>query len=364
MSQRVARWWPRASSVLAELGVVEELAVEGDPDGAVLVGDRLPAAGEVDDREPPGPQGEPGLAVDGARRRARGGRWRRSWRRSRSGGELARTGQVQGSGNPAHRGRFSSLSADPPGRHVPARPIRSQSLSIAKATRSRIRRPTRGECGQGGRDLGPAAARPPVDQAAGDDEDQRAEPHQEAARAERDIERHDWRPFGGCTVTWESTICSSAPAWTGGAWRPSQTLLPPAKRSAIGRPRPGMIVSGRAALVGEDHRDAEVTRDPAGDRPREGADLAEQPVLAAGLAVGEVRPGGRHDRQVDPASITVPDSAIDHVGADREADPPPGGRDHQGVAARPGTGTAPRRRGSASGRRAPRRRAGRRPTEL
>ena len=129
---------------LAELGVVEELAVEGDPDGAVLVGDRLPAAGEVDDGEPSGAEGEAGLAVvvlvvgpavgDGGGHGA-----------EPRGGELARTGQVQGSSNPAHRRRFSSLSADTSGRHFPARPLRSQSLILAKATRTRIRRPTRGE---------------------------------------------------------------------------------------------------------------------------------------------------------------------------------------------------------------------------
>jgi hypothetical protein len=111
VSQRVARWWPRARSVLAELGVVEELAVEGDPDGAVLVGDRLAAAGEVDDGEAAGAQGEAGLAVvvlvvgpavgDGGGHGA-----------EPRGGELARTGQVQGSSNPAHRRRFSSLPRD------------------------------------------------------------------------------------------------------------------------------------------------------------------------------------------------------------------------------------------------------------
>ena len=37
-------------------GVVVDLAVEDRPDRAVLVGERLMAAGQVDDRQPPEPQ--------------------------------------------------------------------------------------------------------------------------------------------------------------------------------------------------------------------------------------------------------------------------------------------------------------------
>ena len=44
----------------AQLGVVVDLAVLDDDDAAVLVGDRLVAALEVDDRQPP--RGQPGLA--------------------------------------------------------------------------------------------------------------------------------------------------------------------------------------------------------------------------------------------------------------------------------------------------------------
>src|SRR5207248_9017476 len=46
--ERVARLF----EVGALLGVLEELAVEDDPDGAVLVGDGLLAVGEADDGEP------------------------------------------------------------------------------------------------------------------------------------------------------------------------------------------------------------------------------------------------------------------------------------------------------------------------
>ena len=49
MLQRVAA----GEQLLAQLGVVVDLAVEDDDDGAVLVGHRLRAAGDVEDREPP-----------------------------------------------------------------------------------------------------------------------------------------------------------------------------------------------------------------------------------------------------------------------------------------------------------------------
>ena len=48
-----AERWPRASQVAAQLAVVVDLAVEDDPDRAVLVGHRLLAAGAVDDGQAP-----------------------------------------------------------------------------------------------------------------------------------------------------------------------------------------------------------------------------------------------------------------------------------------------------------------------
>ena len=44
---------PALEQFLAEFWIVVELAFEGDPDVAGLVGERLPAAGDVDDRQPP-----------------------------------------------------------------------------------------------------------------------------------------------------------------------------------------------------------------------------------------------------------------------------------------------------------------------
>ena len=54
--------WPAALELGAQLGVVVDLAVLDDDDAAVLARDRLVAALEVDDRQPP--RGQPGLAVD------------------------------------------------------------------------------------------------------------------------------------------------------------------------------------------------------------------------------------------------------------------------------------------------------------
>ena len=51
-----------ARELVAQLGVVVDLAVLDDDDAAVLVRDRLVAAGEVDDRE--APRAERDLAVD------------------------------------------------------------------------------------------------------------------------------------------------------------------------------------------------------------------------------------------------------------------------------------------------------------
>ena len=54
---------PARQQLLAQLRIFEELAVERDPDRVVLVGDRLAAAGEVDDRQPASAQRHPGLDV-------------------------------------------------------------------------------------------------------------------------------------------------------------------------------------------------------------------------------------------------------------------------------------------------------------
>src|SRR5256885_1964108 len=86
------------------------------------------------------------------------------------------------------------------------------------------------------------ASGPPVDPTSYQTGDQRANPEEEAGRAEADIERHDWAPREETTVREERTTSSSAPARIGNPWRPSQRLLSPANRSAILVRITGMVV--------------------------------------------------------------------------------------------------------------------------
>jgi hypothetical protein len=50
--------------LLAQVGIFIELSLEGDPHVASLIRDRLAAAGDVDDCEPPDAQGDAGLDVN------------------------------------------------------------------------------------------------------------------------------------------------------------------------------------------------------------------------------------------------------------------------------------------------------------
>ena len=124
--------WPAASSSARSCRVVVDLAVLDDDDRAVLVGDRLVAAVEVDDREPP--RGQPDRAVARRSPAPSGPRWReRVAHRAR-----ARRGRRP----PAARGRCrrcrTSPRRDVAGR---ARPRRSRSSSsrpmISRYSRTR-----------------------------------------------------------------------------------------------------------------------------------------------------------------------------------------------------------------------------------
>ena len=92
---------PAGQELLAQLGILEQLAVEGDPDRAVFVGDRLPAPGQVDDRQPPGPQRHARLDVEllvvGTAVGDRAGH-----RQQALGGKLARPGQINRAGDATH----------------------------------------------------------------------------------------------------------------------------------------------------------------------------------------------------------------------------------------------------------------------
>ena len=64
MSEVVAKRWPRLSSSAPQLEVVEDLAVEDDPQRLVLVADRLLARAEVDDAEARVPEPDVFVKVD------------------------------------------------------------------------------------------------------------------------------------------------------------------------------------------------------------------------------------------------------------------------------------------------------------
>ena len=85
----------------AQLGVFVELAFEGDPDVARFVGQRLPAAGDVDDREPAIAERDARLDVDvfvvGTAMRDRGRHAQQSIRR-----KMPPAGQIDCSCNATH----------------------------------------------------------------------------------------------------------------------------------------------------------------------------------------------------------------------------------------------------------------------
>ncbi len=64
MSHRVAQLVSAGEQLGPQLGILEELAVECNPDRAVLVTQRLPTPREVDDRQTASPQRHARLAVE------------------------------------------------------------------------------------------------------------------------------------------------------------------------------------------------------------------------------------------------------------------------------------------------------------
>ena len=131
---------PPRQEILPQLGILEQLAVEGDPDRSVLVGERLPAACQVDDRQPPGPQGHARLDVDLLVIRAAMGDRRRHGQES-SRGEFPAPCQVHSACDTAHE----VTSSNRPGRRetayrrsAPARPL------VEQANAARSIRPAHG----------------------------------------------------------------------------------------------------------------------------------------------------------------------------------------------------------------------------
>ncbi len=99
--------------LLPQFGILEQLAIERDPDVAPLVGDRLAAAREVDDREPPGAEDHAGLGVEllvvGSAVGDGPGHGEEAAR-----GELAGPRQVDGAGDSAHAWGVSRDGGSPP----------------------------------------------------------------------------------------------------------------------------------------------------------------------------------------------------------------------------------------------------------
>ena len=64
MSEWVVNRWPQRLQFRAQLDVIEDLAVEDDPEGAILVGDGLLAAAQIDDAEAGVAQADRAIQID------------------------------------------------------------------------------------------------------------------------------------------------------------------------------------------------------------------------------------------------------------------------------------------------------------
>ena len=106
---------PPRQEILPQLGILEQLAVEGNPDRSILIGERLTAPCQVDDRQPPGPQGHAWLDVDLLIIRAPMSDRRRHGQES-SRGEFPAPSQVHSACNTAH----DVTSSNRPGRRETA----------------------------------------------------------------------------------------------------------------------------------------------------------------------------------------------------------------------------------------------------
>src|SRR5271157_2840637 len=106
---------PPRQEILPQFGILEQLAVEGNPDRSILIGERLTAPCQIDDRQAPGPQGNSWLDVDLLVIRAPMSDRRRHGQES-SRGEFPAASQVHSTCNTAHDVTSSNL----PGRRETA----------------------------------------------------------------------------------------------------------------------------------------------------------------------------------------------------------------------------------------------------
>src|SRR5271157_2016806 len=118
--------------ILPQFGILEQLAVEGNPDRSILVGEWLTAPCQIDDRQAPGSQGHPWLDVDLLVIRApMSDRCRHGQKSSR--GEFPAASQVHSACNTAHE----VTSSNRPGRRetayrrsAPAPPLEEQANNV------------------------------------------------------------------------------------------------------------------------------------------------------------------------------------------------------------------------------------------
>ena len=108
----VRKTWPLASQLRLALGIVEQLAVEDDGDGAVLVEDRLLAVGEADDGEAAVGEAEAGADQDSRRRQGRDARALAPCAAATAGIRLTLAGEVDDSSNAAHGSSSIGQSGD------------------------------------------------------------------------------------------------------------------------------------------------------------------------------------------------------------------------------------------------------------
>ena len=213
MSQRVARRCPRARSSWRSSGYSKSSplkATQIEP-SSLAIGCRPPARSMIESRRAP--------------RATPGSMWTCSSSgprcaiapviaSSRGRGKLARSRQIDRAGDATHAmtSRCQTVQLDDGASRDPgARPaIMAQSEQAASsrqesASRTRMRRYQSGSgIGQGPtarrRDRGARRRRPPVDEAAPDADHEGADPEEEAAGAEWDVERHDFSPRCGWRV--------------------------------------------------------------------------------------------------------------------------------------------------------------------
>ena len=160
---------------LADLGVLEEFAVERDPDRAVLVADRLSTPGEVDDRQATGAEDDAGfgvkLLVVGASVRDGAGHGQEP-----GDGKLATTRSIKRPGDSAH----DSIPLE-------KRAIAGDRLGSARRESGRGRRAAQAA----------PAVRPAIDHRPEEADQRGPDPEQSSAGTDGNVERHVRGPPGG-----------------------------------------------------------------------------------------------------------------------------------------------------------------------